>query len=164
MSKTNGKSRKLRFSVIDLVIVLITVVLIVGVCARYDIVTRLFSKTSLTEAKVTFIAEAITEDEAEVFDEQTKFYLEGSVFGTLSTVSNPSNALIYVENENGELIAVEDNSLFDLEGTFICKVLRGEDNSFLLDGNRYIAAGSVFTVRANGVAVKITITGVQEKN
>ena len=163
MSKTNTKNRSFRFSVIDFAIIVMAIILIVGVSARYDIVDRLFSKTSLKDAKVTFVAEAITQEEAKAFTEQTKFYLDGKVFGTLTSVSTPSNALIYKENDQGELISYEDKNLFDIEGTFTCKVLRGDDG-FLLDGNRYIAAGSVFTVRANGVAVKITVTGVQEKN
>ncbi len=163
MSKSNNKSTTLRFSVIDAAIIVITIILIAGVSARYDIVSRLFSKTSLSDAKVTFIAEAITDEEAKAFSEQTKFYLDGELFGTLSSASTPTNALIYKENDLGVLISYEDEKLFDIEGTFTCKVLRGDDG-FLLGGNRYIAAGSVFTVRANGVAVKITIIGVQEKN
>lgn len=161
MSKSVQRGRKINFSVIDFVIIVIALTLLIGIAARYDIVNRLFSKTSLTDAKVTFVASAISDAEANAFKENTAFYANGELFGTLTSVSEPVYALIYSENEHGVLTSHEDKNLFDIEGSFSCKVMKSE-NGYLLGGNRYIAAGSEFTVRANGVAVTITIISVQE--
>ncbi len=160
MSKKFNSEKKITFSVIDFAVILVVLSLLVGVIARYDVVDRLFSKTSLTNAKVTFVAEAITEEEAAAFTENNKFYTDGSVFGTLTAVTDPAKALMYRENAAGELVAYEHDSLLDLRGSFTCKVM-GSKNGYLLSGNRYIAAGSVFTVRADGVAVKITVISIE---
>lgn len=160
--KTNSKS-KLTFSVIDFAVIVIVIALFAGVIARYDVVDRLFSKTSLVNAKVTFVAEAITEEEASAFTENNKFYTSGDVFGTLTTVTDPVKALMYRENSSGELVQYEHDSLLDVRGSFTCKVMKS-NSGLLLGGNRYIAAGSVFTVRADGVAVKITIISVETLN
>ncbi len=162
MSKKTHTDTSASFSIVDFVIVLIAVSLIVGVVIRYDVVDNLFSKTSLVEAKVTFTAEAITENEADAFTENKRFYTEGGdLFGTLSTVSEPAKALMYIENSEGVLISYEHDSLLDVAGSFTCKVMPSE-NGYLLGGNRYIAAGSVFTVKSNGVSVKITVISITE--
>ncbi len=162
MSKKSN-SKKISFSVVDFAVIVVVLSLFVGVIARYDVVDRLFSKTSLVNAKVTFVAEAITAEEAAAFTENNKFYTSGDVFGTLTTVTDPVNALMYRENSAGELVAYEHDSLLDVRGSFTCKVMKS-NRGLLLGGNRYIAAGSVFTVRADGVAVKITIISVETLN
>ncbi len=163
MSKKSNTKNKISFSVVDFTIIVIGMALIVGIVIRYDIVDKLFSKTSLTDAKITFIAEAITPEEAAAFTENNKFYTDKDVFGTLNTVSEPAKALMYRENSDGTLVSYEHDTLLDIRGSFTCKVI--ESNSgYLLGGNRYIAAGSVFTVKADGVAVKITVLSVEELN
>ncbi len=163
MGKKNNSERKISFSVIDFSVIIVVLALLVGVIARYDVVDRLFSKTSLTDAKITFVAEAITSEEASAFTENNKFYTEGDVFGTLTAVTDPAKALMYRENAAGELVAYEHDFLLDLRGSFTCKVMESK-SGYLLGGNRYIAAGSVFTVRADGVAVKITVISIETLN
>lgn len=163
MKKKHNSDNKLSFSVIDLSVIVIVLALFVGVIARYDVVDRLFSKTSLVNAKVTFVAEAISAEEATAFTENNKFYADGDLFGTLTAITDPAKALMYRENAAGELVAYEHDSLFDVRGSFTCRVMETK-SGYLLGGNRYIAAGSVFTVRADGVAVKITVISVETLN
>ena len=163
MSIKQTSEKRFSFSVIDFAVVIVILSLFIGVIARYNVVDRLFSKTSLQNAKVTFVAEAITSEEAAAFTENKKFYTEGEVFGTLTAVTDPVKALIYRENAEGELVAYEHESLLDVRGSFTCKVMESK-NGYLLGGNRYIAAGSVFTVRADGVAVKITVISIETLN
>lgn len=163
MNKKLNSGRKIPFSVVDFAIIVVVLSLIIGVLARYDVVDRLFSKTSLLNAKVTFVAEAVTAEEAAAFSENNKFYIDGNIFGTLTAVTDPAKALMYRENSLGELVAYEHDSLLDIRGSFTCSVMES-NNGYLLGGNRYIAAGSVFTVRADGVAVKITVISVETLN
>lgn len=155
----NNVKRKVRFSVIDFAIIIMIISLLVGVILRYDIAKRLFSKTSLSEAKVTFIAEKITPEQAEAFSEGAKFYINNDSFGTLSGV-NKEKALLS-KDINGTLVFYEDASLIDIKGTFKIKVLRSE-NGYLHAGNRYIAPGSAFNVMANGVSVRIEILSITD--
>ena len=163
MIRKNNSEKKISFSVIDFSVIVIVIALFVGVIARYDVVDRLFSKTSLVNAKVTFVAEAISAEEAAAFTENNKFYTDGDVFGTLTAVTDPAKALMHRENAAGELVAYEHDTLLDVRGSFTCKVMESK-SGYLLGGNRYIAAGAVFTVRADGVAVKITVISVETVN
>jgi hypothetical protein len=152
------KSR-VRFSVIDFIILLLVIACIVGIVMRYDLAEKLFSDTARVEARVTFIAEAVSPDEANAFRPNTDFHVRDTFFGTLlSAESTP--AVIYYENPNGVLSSYEDASRFDLRGSLTVRAVFGE-NGCLLNGNTFIAAGSVFTLRANSVSVDITVLSVE---
>lgn len=152
--------KHLRFSVIDFIIILLVLAGIIGVAVRFDLVGRLFSKTSQVDAEITFIAEAISPAEAAVFTEGTTFYHQNERFGTLLSAS-AETALIYAENDAGVLVSYEDETLLDLTGTLSCRVLPTDDG-YLLTGNRYIAAGSSFLLQADGIAVTVTVIAIEE--
>ena len=160
---TNQKTKKrIPFSILDFIIIATAIAIIIGIFARYDIVKKLFTKTTLSEAKLSFVCEKLTPEQAAAFKEGTKFRTESKSFGTLQNVLS-QKALIYVENSDGALISYEDDTLVDISGTFKIKVIRSEDG-YLLNGNEYIAAGSVFTVYSNGVRVDITVISIDDMN
>lgn len=160
---TNEKARKkLTFSVIDFVVILVGIALIAGIIVRYDIVNKLFSKTKLTDAKVTFVAEALTPAQASALKEGTQFFSNEALFGTLHSVKT-DNALIYSENVDGTLISSESSELLDADGSFLIKVTK-TDRGYLLGGKQYIAPGSQFEIKANGAVISITIISLTVTN
>lgn len=152
--------KRLRFSVIDFIIVLLILFGIVGIAVRFDLVGRLFSKTEKVDAEISVIAEAISPAEAAAFTDGTVFYCQGETFGTLKS-STSEAALIYVENDSGTLVSYEDETLLDLSAVLTCRLLPTDDG-YLLNGNRFIAAGSTFFLQANGVAVTVTVLSIEE--
>lgn len=156
---TLKKAKRFRFSVIDFVIILLLLASIVGIVIRYNLVDKLFSKTSLVDAEITFIAEAVSPAEVACFTQGATFYEGDTAFGTLQALKS-DKAVIYTENDAGYLVSYEDATLLDLDGTFLCEVLPTE-NGYLLNGNRYVAAGSVITLRSNGVNVTVTVLSIK---
>ena len=152
-------TKRLRFSVIDFVIILMVIACLVGVIMRYDLADRLFSKTVLTDARVSFVAESVLPAEKAVFVENTVFYTDLDAFGTLISVESKP-ARIYYENSVGALVYYEHDTLQDLSGSFRVKVL-DTDSGYRLNGNTFLAPGSVFTVKAGGASVVITIISVE---
>ncbi len=153
------RKRRVRFSVIDFIVILLVIACVVGIVLRYDLAERLFSDSVKKETRVTFIAEGISSEEAEAFRLNTDFYSGDAFFGTLSSVET-APAVIYYENANGVLASYEDGSRFDLRGSFTVSAVSG-DNGYLLNGNTFLAAGSVFTLQANSVSVEITVLSVE---
>ncbi len=162
MNKNENAKKEVSFSIIDLVILLVVLALTVGIVLRFDIVGKLFSKTTLNDAKVTFIAESLTDAQLSALKEGTQFYSDGELFGTLHTVSS-DKSLIYVENSDGSLGFAESQNSFDASGSFLIKVLKTDDG-YLLGGKHYIAPGSQFEIKANGAAICITILSLNETN
>lgn len=150
--------KRFRFSVIDFVIVLLVLASLCGILVRYDVVGRLFSKSSLVEAEVFFVAEAVPPTDTDAFMEGNSFYENGTLFGTLRTVKS-EKALIYTENHSGVLVSYEDDTLLDLNGSFLCKVLPSE-KGYLLNGNRYLAPGTTLTLRAESIQITVTILSI----
>ncbi len=153
------KPSRIRFSVIDLVIVLLILACAGGLVLRYGLADKLFSKTELKQVQIVFVAEAVTPDQDAVFTENTVFYHEGERFGILTAAAS-EQALVYRENDNGALISYHHDTLRDLRGTFACEAME-TDNGYLLNGTSYVAAGSVFTVKAENVSVTVTVIGVK---
>jgi hypothetical protein len=162
MNNYESTKKKISFSIVDLVIILVIVALIVGIVARYDVVNKLFSKTTLSDAKVTFAAESLTEAQVKALKEGTQFYSNDKLFGTLHTVSS-EKTLIYSEGADGTLVSSESSELFDVSGSFIIKVTK-TDSGYLLGAKQYIAPGSQFVIKANGAAICITIISLNETN
>ena len=162
MNNSETARKRVPFSIIDLVIILIVVALAAGIIVRYDVVNKLFSKTTLTDAKVTFVAESISQGQASALKEGQQFYVDDKLFGTLHTVST-DKTLIYTENSDGTLSSSESNELFDASGSFLIKVTKTEEGC-LLGGKQYIAPGSQFEIKANGAAICITIISLENTN
>ena len=162
MNTNENTKTRVTFSVIDFVIILIVIALSAGIIVRYDVVNKLFPKTTLTDAKVTFVAESISQGQVSALKEGEQFYMGGKLFGTLHTVST-DKTLIYTENPDGTLSSSESNELFDAGGSFLIKVTK-TDQGYLLGGKQYIAPGSQFEIKANGAAICITIISLEKTN
>lgn len=160
MKNTDKIKKKLTFSVIDFVIIALVIALVAGIFVRYDIIGKLFEKTTLTDASISFVAEALTAEEAAQLTEGKKLYLDGELFGSLTAVAK-ENAQIFTEDQSGKLISYESTELFDITGSIKIKVLK-TDGGYLLGGNRFIAAGSSFILGTPGAAFKVTVLSLSE--
>lgn len=162
MNNNENVKKKISFSIIDLVILFIVLALAAGIILRYDIVGKLFSKTTPNDAKITFIAESLTDAQLAALKEGTHFYSDGELFGTLQTVSS-DKTLIFIENPDGTIGFTESPEYFDATGSFVIKVIK-TDNGYLWGGKHYIAPGSQLEIKANGAAICITILSLNETN
>ncbi|MBE6636595.1 MAG: DUF4330 family protein [Ruminococcaceae bacterium] len=156
MNENNKATRRIRFSVIDFLIILLVLVSLIGIAVRYQIISRLFSGATLVEAQITVVASNISAEEAAVFAKNTVFSANGSTFGTLTQVSS-EKATLYLESPLGTLITYQSADHYDVTATFTAQVVRSEDG-FLLGGNTYIAAGSQFVLQAENVSVTVLVT------
>ena len=161
MTNNDKVKRKISFSVIDFVIIVTVLALIVGIVFRYDLLGKLFSRTEPVDVTVSFVAENITKEEAQVFLSDTDFYLDGKIFGRLqSSESLPHSE--YLENSSGTLTQITSEQHVDVSGSFLCKAVY-TDGGYLLDGKTYIAAGSSFTLRTDTCSIDILILAVEGK-
>lgn len=162
MKSVENTRKKIPFSILDFVIIALALALICGIFARYDIIEGLFSRKELSDADLTFIAEAITHEEAAAFAEGKQLYCEGSLFGTIQS-SSEENAQICYESNDGQLIFLESTELVDVSGSIKLKVLQTDDG-YMLNGKQFIAAGSTFIVRSAGVSVVITVLSINDSD
>ena len=155
---TEKVSHHVRFSIVDFVLILLVFIGLIGLGARYNVISRLFSETARTDAEITVLAEAISSEEAAVFTKDTVFYTESDKFGPVTAVT-PEKATLYRENALGVLTAYESPDRYDVFATFAVEVV-ATDDGYLLNGNHYIAAGSRLVLRAGNASVTVLVTGL----
>lgn len=176
--KTEFSLPKMRFNILDAVILLLIVLCIVGFCFRYTITDSLGLGEELQDYRVRF---EVTDERFILpdllFKGETLYYADGTVAGTLMGVSEYSNvnslvagndtllvtpATTYV-NDGGNIIRAEypDGSMINAEGAFKCQGGYGDKGYFLLGGEKYIAVGQTLTLYTDTVKLTVTVTQIE---
>ena len=155
-----GKKIKLRFNVIDFIIIIIVVGCIAGIVYRYNLVDRLIIDSKKDTMQVHFVAFSVSkelEDKLSVGDE---FYLEGSgeLLGTLKS-SDSSDAVMIVSDENGKPVISYNKELKDIQGIISCSGVK-RDNGFFIAGTKFIAPGSELVLESINVRISVIITEI----
>ena len=153
--------RNIRFSIADFVIILMVFACLIGALLRYDIAEKLFSKSVKNEYTITFLAEALTENEATAIRDGEKFFLDGDIFGEIQA-SDITNSVAYYEDNSGALVSYVKQDAFDVTGKIICELVDSE-NGYLLGGKTYIAPGSSFKVKEKEIEISILVISINDK-
>ena len=152
---SNSTRRSFRFSLLDFVIILLFLGVIAGLVLRYDLIGGWITRSRLEERTVSFLAEAVTPQEAALFTDGTVLCADGGLSGVLSTVeTDPAD--MAAEDDEGRLVSYRSTSLLDLTGKLTVKLLDTDDGYFW-NGKIFMAAGSRFTLRSAGIEVDVII-------
>ena len=170
MKKHETKEKKLapRFSVLDVVIILLVILSVVGIYFRYNIVDLVSSARNLQSFTVSYTIENMRSTTTECMDVGDKIYFadDGELLG--SFISGLDNSGLFSSNapathsltkSNGETINVPypDSSRVDVQGRFVCEGRYSDDGSFLVNGVRYMSEGEFVNVRTERVTVTLRI-------
>ena len=171
-------SRKVRFNILDAVIILLVILCIVGICFRYSIMDSLGLGQDMEAYTVKFTVSGMDKTVAEFLSGGNTLYFDNSVkagklcsvteFSNFTFVSAGSETLIlktsynYVDDGNGAVVAAAypDNKIVDAEGAFRCEGAYGDDGRFSIGGSRFIAVGQQITLYTDTVTLNITVTDI----
>lgn len=152
----NGAERnarkKIRISIIDVLIILAVAACIVGTFVHYRIFENNNKVVADDESMISVLYSGVTPQIADGAVSGDKIYFaDGRLFGTVVEVSADAAAVYYKDTE-GKWVLGSDESTKDLkltvqtEGDFT-------DNGFLVNGTDYVAAGmeiETFTAKFSG--------------
>lgn len=155
-----NENSKLRFNIIDLLIVIIVIGCIAGVIMRYDIVDKLVVNSKRDEVKVSFMITGISPQISEQIKDGDEFYVVGSSnsVGILQE-HTLGNAEKVEANENGEPVRSYDDTLRDVRGSFVSLGVLNE-KGFFLGGTLFIAPGKTLTIESRNVRISVIITEI----
>ena len=174
----NLSARKVRFNILDAVIILLVVLCIVGVCFRYSIMESLGLGQDMSTYTVKFTVSGMDRNVTEFVSGGNSLYFANSAkagtlcsvadFSSLTFVSAGSEAFIikpsytYVDDGNGSVVAAvyPDSKIVDAEGAFRCEGAYGDDGRFSVDGAGFIAVGQQITLYTDTVTLNITVTDI----
>ncbi len=160
MKGEKKKGGKLRFNIIDFLIIVIVLGCIAGAVIRYNIIDRIVLDTKRDEVKISFLVSGISPQIAEAMKEGDEYYISGASY-TIGRLSKPTvgPAQIIDENEEGRPVASEDNTLRDVRGSFTSYGVLNEDG-FFLAGTMFLAPGKTLTVESKSATFSLIITEI----
>ena len=159
MKKKN--SGKVRFNIIDFLIILIVLGSIAGVIIRYNIIDRLVLDTDRDSVRISYMVTGVSPQIANSITDGDVYYIVGAdnTFGTMEEHSI-SNALKVEANENGLPVESFDDTMRDVRGTFMSHGVLG-DNGFFLDGTVFLAPGKTMVIESKNVRISVIITEIK---
>ena len=153
------KKNRIKFSGIDVMIVLLVVFCVAGLVVRHGLIDKILRKTELSQAEISFTASSVTQEIAGSVKTGDIITIYGAdKVGEIKSI-NKTSAITLVEKGDGTLEQVTDERLRDISGTVTVSG-KMTDNGYMLNGDTYIAAGSKIKVTAGTAVFEILITGV----
>ncbi len=172
----NILSRKVRFNILDAVIVLLVVLCIVGICFRYSIMDSLGLGKEMAEYRVEFSVSGLDSNvPAFLAKGNILYFADAGVAGVLCDtsgsaggVSTASSTLevkphtVYVDDNSGGVVSADypESKLVDAAGSFLCNGAYGDDGRFSIEGNRFISVGQTVTLYTDTVTLNVTVTNI----
>ena len=161
----NKQNSNLKISVIDVVIVLALIACIVGVVVRYKIYEKEHEVITTDVCSVSLMIKGASHELSESIaaDDQIFFDENGEKLGKITEV-NISDAIVYHQNSQGEIVENIDGELKDI----VIKIeVYGDltESGFLVNGKEYVAAGkelAVYTKNFSEKCLVIDVESIQE--
>ena len=157
---------KLRFNVIDVIIVLIALSCVIGLILRFGNVGGLSSMENFKTYDVYFSVSniAYTSEDAFVQGDTVRLVESGAVLGEFAGLESILPAEFFARDESGNLIVVNypEATRIDVTGRIVSRGVMS-DNGYLLNGTTYIAAGTEYAVQSDHMDFVLKITNIVEK-
>ena len=181
MKNTEAKKDKLRFNVIDVLIIVLALACIAAVVLRFTVLEDLFKNNAEKEYVLTFKVDSLSSSQLEAIlasieeadnggnwvyfsDEETKL-------GDIIKIGEQNTETLYFVDENGKTISakysdsdVENDGdvTWTITGTITCYGIYNENSGFLLNGKQYVAANSKLDVKTKYCDFSLRILSIEE--
>ena len=156
-------NRKIKFNVIDVLIVLVLLGCMIGIFLRYDLKSKLGLDSRKTEVEISFLIIGIRQGSTEALVEGDTIYWKqnGMEIGQLMS-KEVSNSETWVLDENyNKYIKNFDDLSYDVRGVIKAKG-NIKESGFMLNGTQYLAPGKTFEVESKNISVALTITNIRQ--
>jgi hypothetical protein len=172
MKNTERKNifSRIRFNVVDAVLILLAILAIVGVWQRKNLQRLFDSGEALESYTVTFEIKKIRSTTADLLEKGTELYLQDQntrvPLGTLAEQVSTSAATVYLQDKDGNTVKAvypQDNFeyLLDAGGILNCRGIE-HDGVFLLEGKTYLAVNQVVAAYTETADFEIRVTSIQK--
>ncbi len=178
--RDKGIKNKVRFNILDAIIILMAVLCVVGVAFRYSIMQKLGFSKELSDFRIMFKLSAVSYTiPGFLHDGDKLYYSDGAEAGELLGVTEYSSyteltaenetlilmpATKYVNDRDGNpvLAAYPEFTYIDVTGAFLCQGAYTSDGYFGLGGDKYLAVGQKLTLYTDMVTLNLTITSIEK--
>lgn len=174
----NVSPRRIRFNVIDAVILLLVVLCVAGICLRYTIADSLGIGAKKSEYIVKFTISQLDSRVPAFLGAGNSLYFADSTkagvlcgvgeFSSLSEAEAGSATLIlstaytYVDDGQGSVVAAAypEETVVNAEGAFKCQGAYGDDGRFCVGRGEFISVGKTVVLYTDTVTLTVTVTEI----
>ena len=170
MKDEKNTTARVRFNILDAVLILLAILCIVGVWQRNNL-QNLFTKNEEMDAySVSFEIRQLRSTSAALLVKDTELYLEEGgeriVLGTLAENASSAAASVYFEDQNGKIQEaffprVDHEYLLDVKGKLNAHGVE-HNGAFLLNGQMHLAVNSTVVVHTETADLEIRITNIEK--
>lgn len=166
------KRSNVRFNIMDFLIILIVLLCVFSLVARYTtVLDDIGLSNQLDQYEVSFTVSDLRHTTPSFFHIDDAVYLENDshtyVGQLLSREIGSTDALTitlssrYVQSETGFVSAYfADNTFVDVSGRILCQGSMNSDGYFLLGGSIQMSEGQTLAVCTDFVSFEMTVTGI----
>ncbi len=158
------KSSKIRFSVLDAVILIVVIALIAAVVFRYTADMNLFSYET-EKYTVSVKSCGIRYTAIDMISSTSNVYLnDGELLGAFLHAPTVTPMLSYSVTSSGEIVAAyyPDNTLVDIISEIECELIT-KDGSVMTKSGVHIAPGVVLEIHTPSVDLTVEIVAVEKQ-
>lgn len=171
-AQKKAKRSTAKFNVIDFMIILIVLLCVFSLLARYTtILENIGVSDHLEEYEISFVVTDLRYTTPSFFRIDDEIYLQDAAhtrLGTLLSRENGSTDALtitlssrYVQAQEGFISAYyTENTLVDISGRILCEGTMGDNGYFLLGGDMYLAEGQKLSVCTDLVNFELLVTGI----
>lgn len=171
-SQKTKKRSNARFNIMDFLIILIVLLCIFSLVARYTtVLEKIGLSNHLDQYEVSFSVSNLRYTTPSFFQIEDQIYLQddsNTYFGTLmSRETGSTDALTitlaseYVQSDTGFVSAYyADNTLVDVSGRILCEGTFSDEGYFLLGGAVRLTEGQTIAVCTDLVSFELTVMGI----
>jgi len=169
---------KLRFNVIDVLIIVLALACIAAMILRVTILKDIGEKGENEEYIITFKASSLSNSQYEAIlalskDDATPenrwVYIENGEtrFGELLKLGEQNTEKLYFTDDSGNIVSADypqndPDATWTITGTIACKGTYTDDGGFLLNGRKFIASNTELEVYTADCDFSVTIINIQK--
>lgn len=165
MAKRKGAKNRFHIQLMDLVVLVFIFLCVVGLMVRAGMLGIFTEKVELDRYRVRFSVSNIAATSVDAFVLGDTFTLVAyhQALGTLSEIESVTPAVVYVENEQHEIVRAEypEGTRVDLYGVVETKGAVGECG-FLLGGTLSVSPGVEYRVQSEHLDMVLKIIDIEK--
>ena len=159
-------NKKLKFNIIDLIILLFVILAVFGIIYRYDIADEINFSANNEIFEIEFFIKDVRRGTEDYLQAGEIFHIniESTAIGTVKELIDVREAVAYVETSDGEIVRSTLPERVDISGIMMSRGRTTREGNIMLNGNIFITVGKEFFIHTAKREVWITVMNINPVN
>ena len=156
------ENKRLKFNIIDVIIILFVILAVIGIIRRYDIADEINFNATGESFDIEFFVHDILKGTEEYLQAGEKFYItiDSIELGTVTEILDVRDTVTYVETVGGDIYTSFLPERVDVTGIMRSTGRTTREGNVMINGNSFVAPGTSFFIHTGKRECWITVMNV----